>query len=144
MKFISVDEYLMGRATLSELSPEIIGNINILIPKVNDLLEIFSEYRSVNSGLRLDSDHVRIYDEINTKRRKKGLAPVSIPWGSTHLSGEGIDLEDKNDKLKEFCIKNIHLLKKLGLYMESPEFTDTWCHLQCRKTKSGLIIFKPY
>jgi hypothetical protein len=144
MDFVSVDEYLMNRGSLEELSDEIVRNINTLIPRVNELLERFGEKRNVTSGLRRMEDHIRIYEEINAKRRAKGLPEQKVPMGSKHLIGAAIDLEDKNDKLKEFCVKNTHILKELGLYMEDPSATDTWCHLQCIPPGSGKTVFRPF
>jgi hypothetical protein len=142
MKFISIEEYLMNRGSLETLSSEIVANINTLIPKINDLLERFGEKRDVSSGLRRMEDHLRIYAEINSKRKSQGLEPVKVPMGSSHLTGQAIDLEDKNDKLKNWCVNNISVLEELNLFMEHPSYTDTWCHLQIKPTKSR--IFKPY
>lgn len=143
MKYISVEQYLMGRVKYEELSYEQQCNVNTLIPKVNELLERFGEYRELSSGIRTMKDHLRIYEDINNKRKAKGLAPLKVPMGSKHLVCAAIDLEDKNDKLKVWCVKNTHVLRELGLYMEDPSATDTWCHLQCISPKSGKTIFMP-
>lgn len=128
MKFISVTEYLMGRAKLEDLSPELQSNVNTLIPKINDLLEKFGEYRKCNSGYRSLEDQKR----INPSAMK-----------SKHLSCQAIDLEDKNRVLSQWCLKNVKVLEELGLYCEDFKYTPTWCHFQIVAPKSGKRFFIP-
>jgi len=142
-KYISVDEYLMGRATLTALSPTIVANINTLIPKINDLLEKFGQYRAVNSGLRTMEDHVRIYANINKKRREQGRAELNIPLGSKHLSGAAVDLEDKSGELKRWLLENVQVLEDLGLYCEEFTHTPSWVHIQHIPPNSKRRFFKP-
>ncbi len=146
---ISVEEYLMGRATLETLPDETVRNINTLIPKVNDLLEAFyttfpnEPKHDVSSGIRTKEDHIRIYEEINTKRKAKNLPALSIPWGSKHLTGAAVDIEDKTDKFKNWILLNVKMLEDLGLYCEAFSHTDTWVHIQCISPKSGNRFFVP-
>ena len=141
MQYISVVEYLMGRAKLDDLDKEIVANINTLIPKVNELLEKFGEYRRCNSGIRLVTDQIRIYKEKNEARKKQGLPPVTVPMGSCHLKGAAIDLEDANGKLYKWCKDNIKILEQLGLYCE--ERQGGWLHVQIFAPKSGRRFFNP-
>lgn len=143
MKYISVLEYL-GGVEYGSISDEIILNINTLIPAVNELLEQFGEYRRCNSGLRSIEHHLRIYKDINDKRIKQGLTPLKVPMSSKHLIGAAIDVEDRNGKLKTWCLKNVKLLEKLGLYCEAFEFTATWVHFQTIAPKSQSRFFRPY
>lgn len=141
MRFISVNEYLMNRAKLETLAPEIISNINTLIPAVNDLLQRFGEYRACNSGIRLVADQIRIYKEKNELRKKQGLPELSVPMGSQHLKGAAIDLEDADGKLYKWCKDNIKILEELGLYCE--ERQGGWLHIQIYAPKSGKRFFNP-
>jgi hypothetical protein len=143
MKYVSANDYLMGRAVMNELSPTQIANINTLIPKVNELLERFGEYRKVNSGLRTMADHTRIYKEINAKRKAQGLPEKPVPMGSHHLSGAAIDLEDRDDKLKKWILNNVSVLDELDIYCESFSHTDTWVHIQCISPKTKKRFFIP-
>lgn len=148
-KLINVEEYLMSRATLETLPDETVRNINTLIPKVNDLLEAFytanptEPKHGVSSGIRTKEDHIRVYEEINTKRKAKNLPPLTIPWGSKHLTGAAVDIEDKNDKFKNWILLNVKMLEDLGLYCEALSHTDTWVHIQCIPPKSGNRFFIP-
>lgn len=118
----------MGRATLESLAPELVANANILIPKINDLLETFGEYRSVNSGYRRPEDN----------------AKVAVPkLKSAHLTCEAIDLEDRDGRLKAWLMKNRQMLVLQDLYMEHPDYCPTWCHLQTRAPKSRNRVFIP-
>lgn len=105
--------------------------------------------------------------------KKQGVAPgidqmtgtaVAGPWRpasvnertansgktSTHLTGEGIDLQDtKGRPLARWCLRNLALLEELGLWMEDPRWTagktqtDPWVHLQSRPPKSGRRVYVP-
>lgn len=138
-KYISVIDYLAGKATLDQLPDEIVRNINTLIPKINDLLEHFGAYRGVNSGYRTSEDQIRIY------KQKLGAAyDISkVAMKSAHLVGAAIDLEDKDRKLTHWALINLPLLQQMGLYIEEPASCPTWLHIQCISPKSGKTIFQP-
>lgn len=123
-----MDQFLMQRATLDTLTPEQVGNANTIVPRVNQLLDAFGEYRNCNSGFRTQEDQMR----INPK------AP-----NSAHTKACAIDLEDKDRALTHFCLNNLPVLEKIGLWMESPDATPTWTHLQCYAPKSGNRVFIP-
>lgn len=148
-KLISVPDYLMGRVTLETLPDETVRNINTLIPKVNELLDAFYKANpiepkhEVSSGIRTKEDHIRVYEEINAKRKAKNLPTLTVPWRSKHLTGAAVDIEDKNDKLKNWILLNIKLLEDLGLYCEAFSHTNTWVHIQCISPKSGNRFFIP-
>jgi len=140
--YISVLDYL-GSNSLSDLSKEHLGNVNSLIPAVNDVLNKFGEGRKITSGYRSMDDHIRIYDDINKKRKAKSLPELKIPTGSAHLAGLAVDLQDSDGKLDQWCLDNIDWLTEKGLYIEHPTATVGWCHIQLRKPKSGNNPFHP-
>lgn len=142
MRFISVLEYL-GSTELASLPPEHIANLNTLIPKVNELLSRFGEYRKCNSGYRSMEEHLAIYARINARRKAQGLPERRIPMSSRHLSAAAIDLEDRDGKLKAWLLNNVKVLEELGLYCEHPDDTPTWAHIQTTKPASGRRFFKP-
>lgn len=63
--------------------------------------------------------------------------------GSSHLYGCAVDIADADGKLKAWCKANQKKLVECGLWMESPEATKTWCHLQSYCPKSMNRIFNP-
>lgn len=125
MEYISVLEYMMGRIKPEELTAEQTGNMNTLIPRVNQFLEAFGEKRAVNSGYRSP--------EANAAAGGKKK--------SNHLVCAAIDLEDKDAKLYNFARKNEELLADLGLWCE--ERMGGWLHMQCVAPKSGKRFFLP-
>lgn len=128
MTFISMQDFLMGRTKLEDLTPEQLGNANTIVPKANELLEKFGEFRKCNSGFRSAADQMR----INPK------APHSA-----HTQACAIDLEDADGKLKAWLKANLNVLDELNLYMEAPSSTPTWVHIQAIPPKSGHRIFIP-
>ena len=129
MPHIDVFQYLMGRAKLESLPPDIQFNIISLLSKVNTLLERFGEFRKVTSGFRTQTDQMR----INPKVTK-----------SNHLRGLCVDLEDKDGRLDAFCCeKDFAILKELDLYIESPTATIGWSHIQNIPPRSKKRSFIP-
>lgn len=50
---------------------------------------------------------------------------------SKHLTGHAIDLRDNGTRdLAIWCLKNEDALAEIGLWMERPQWTPTWVHLQ--------------
>jgi hypothetical protein len=62
---------------------------------------------------------------------------------SAHLSGEAVDLEDKDGKIAILINARPDLLATYDLYMENTNYTSKWVHLQTRPTLSGRRIFVP-
>ena len=79
MKEITLNDYLMNRTGIVELSPALLDNSLKLIERTNKLLEKFGEYRKVSSGFRNMKDHLRIYKEKNELRKKQGLPELKVP-----------------------------------------------------------------
>ena len=128
IKYISVEEYLMGRIKVEELTPEQVGNMNTLIPKINTLLERYKRPLEMNSGFRTEEEQMR----INPKAPK-----------SKHTECAAIDIGDKDHNFRYWVLMHLDYLIELGLYMEDPSHTPTWVHLQCIPPKSGKRIFIP-
>lgn len=62
---------------------------------------------------------------------------------SAHMSGQAADLHDPQGVIKDAIMANLSVLEEFDLYMENPQYTPTWCHLQIRPTKSGNRVFIP-
>lgn len=124
---ITLVEYLMGRDTPHPISPELLQNAEDTVEGANELLRHYGSYRRVNSGYR--------DPEAN---RKAGGSPRS-----KHLTCQAIDLEDRDGSLAKWCLKNLKLLELIGLWMEHPDVTPTWIHLQIVAPGSGNRVFWP-
>lgn len=127
---ITLQEYYMGREVIysKDFTASVMQNAERLIATVNQLLSMFGEQRKVNSGWRPK----KLQMEINPR------AP-----NSKHITGDAIDLEDRNGKFKLWCVAHEDVLESLGLHMEHPKATPTWVHLQQVAPKSGKVIFVP-
>lgn len=118
---ITKADILMGRDKEYPLTPQLEVNLSILVQKIN-ILEASCPFKfKLTSGYRPG--------RFNTAA--KGAK------NSAHLTCEAVDVADAKGILKEYLVKNIEILNKLGLYMEDPAKTKTWVHLQTRKTKNN-------
>ncbi len=127
---ITLADFYMGRDRRfpDELTDEKRSNAEETIDKANQLLERFGETRKVNSGWRPAS--------IN--KSTVGAAPKS-----KHMECLAIDLEDKDGSLDAWCLENLEVLQEIGLWLESPESSPGWCHIQIVPPRSGNRVFKP-
>lgn len=128
MKF-TVDELLKAgthKWDKKDIDKTILHNMEDLCQKVNSLGYTPPMY--ANSCLRSIKDQQR----INPKA-----------MGSAHLYGAAIDISDKDGKLKTWLLKQPELLTYAGLWMENPDKTSGWIHLQLYAPKSMRRIFNP-
>jgi len=126
---ITLDAYLMGRDKKypDEYNEEIKKNALETVEKVQELLSIWGGYTEITSGWRPAA--------IN---QKAGGAKKS-----NHMVGKAVDLKDNNGNLDAWCLANLKVLEDIGLWMEDPEATPGWTHLQTCPPKSGRRVFKP-
>lgn len=128
MKF-TVDELLQAGShkwNKKDIDDVILRNLEDLCRKINALG--YTPPMRATSCLRSLADQKR----INPKA-----------MGSSHLYGCAVDIADADGKLKAWCKANQKKLIECGLWMESPEATKTWCHLQSYCPKSMNRIFNP-
>ena len=120
--------------TLSEMYPgykkeqvpaEVLANLKILMGKLNELGKYYAKPVIVKRGYR--------GAELNEK-----VGGVS---NSPHMTGHAVDLVDKDGEIDRFMMNSSDKLKKLGLYVEDPQETIGWCHVQFRKASA--IFFNP-
>lgn len=129
---ITIKSYFMGRdlTHANELTEEIMANAQVLVERINDLLQRAnrSDIQEVRSGWR---------------PRDLNDATPDAATASRHLSGEAVDLPDNDRTLATWCVDNLDDLQDIGLWMESPQYTPTWVHLQCVPPKSGKTVYIP-
>lgn len=126
----------MGRYdTHSKLyTGELPTNTLILLERVNKLLYfaraagVNPQDPPVNSGWRPP--------DINSK--VEGASKTSL-----HMTCQAIDLADPNGDLDKFCFNNQYTLTDIGLWLEHPDATPRWCHLQSKPPRSGNRVFRP-
>lgn len=103
------------RAKSDELTYEVKSAAMVLVDKINEL------------GRRLN---------LNSLSVSSGFRPTKInstipgaAKSSGHTKGLAVDFEDKDGKLKALIASKPEILRELGLFMEAPGHTPTWCHL---------------
>ncbi len=127
---LKLADYYMGRDRpyRGELTRELRANARETLRRVNRLLRRAGLMRKVASGWR----PAAINDTV------PGAAK-----GSKHLSCLAIDLEDRNGALDAWCMAHLETLEQLGLWLEHPDATPGWCHLQILPPRSGNRVFYP-
>ena len=125
--------------SLSELTKtatpdyEQLKNLKQLKKRLNVIRRKWGKPMIITSGLRSREQHEAIYRKLGKK----------APGGSAHLAGLAADIYDRDGQLSLWLLDRLNLLEKLGLYMESPERTRGWVHLQFRSPLSGRRVFQP-
>lgn len=133
---VSLKEYLKGFDP-NFLPIEHQRNIDILLPRLNELRSAYGKPLIVSSGYRSMEDHLRIYAQ-------KGITDkTKIPMKSLHLSGAACDFADPNQELQQFIKANQQLMKSIGLWFEDFIASKSWVHCQIFPPKSGKMFFLP-
>jgi hypothetical protein len=125
--------------TLKELNPHgfptnpiIDKNLALLLGRMNEFRAIYAKPMIVTSGLRSD--------ELQMELIKAGKSTARV---SKHLSGNACDIQDKDGALAKFCLDNVSVLERIGLWCEHPDYTKGWVHFQCMPPMSGKRFFIP-
>ena len=134
MAKVSLKEYLMGRDAQypAEYTPEVKANAEDLLNRVNALL--------LDLGL---GPTYPVYVSSGWRPSAVNAATAGAAKKSNHMLGRALDLKDGDGKLGKLFLANLHLLKKHGLYLENPEKTRGWSHLQNVAPGSGSRVFNP-
>lgn len=125
---ITLEEYLMGREELYPLTDEQKINAQETVKRINELLAVCNLERRVTSGYRPEAINAKIK---NAAKKSK------------HITCQACDIEDKDRALSTWCLENVEILVQRGLWLENPDHTPTWVHLQIVPPGSGKRIFNP-
>lgn len=150
---IILADYWMGRDAKypAQLTDAITDNARELLGRVNLLLSWAI------------ADHVQpALDRTTGTHVASGWRPPAIndatsnaAHASRHLTGEALDLRDTGTRdLARWCLRNLDALEEIGLWMEDPQWTPSWVHLQivppgsrrrvyCPSTKPALAVKLP-
>jgi hypothetical protein len=114
---ITLADYYMGRDRLytDELTPELVSNAHQMVACANELLQRAGLRRAVNSGWRPAAVNATVR---NAARQSK------------HMLCLAIDIEDDDGALDAWCMAHPEVLEVLGLWLEHPSATPSWCHVQ--------------
>ena len=72
---------------------------------------------------------------------QKKINPSAM--GSSHLYGCAVDIADPKGELKKWLETRVATLMNCGLWLENPEKTNGWIHLQSYAPRSMSRIFNP-
>lgn len=133
---ITLKEILKGK-DFDSLPKEHQDNLLILLERINKLRILYGKPMKVTSGYRSMEEHLGIYN-------RKGITdPNRIPMKSRHLYGQAIDISDPKGELDTWCQNNVKILEDIGLWLEHPDYTMGWTHLQIIPPSSGKRFFIP-
>lgn len=122
---ISLQE-MMGNNKYEDLSQELKDNAQELLKRLNVFRQKYGKPMYVTSGYRSPEHNAEIGGAKN----------------SAHCKCQAIDFRDGDGELKKYIKENPDILKECDLYMEAPESTPTWVHLQSRVIASGNRVFQ--
>lgn len=137
MNDVSLHDYQMGRNRIypQEWTPEVENNAIELLKRVNAFLkDLVTAVPALDKEMKVSSGWRPAAINANIANAAKK---------SAHMTGEAVDLLDINQSIAKEIVKYPELLAKHDLYLENPNSTKGWVHLQTRRTKSGNRIFNP-
>lgn len=123
-KYFTREEYTKGRDEVEPLNEEQEKNLHQLLTVMDQFREAYGKPLQISSGYRPAS--------VN--------ASVGGAKKSNHIMCLAVDFTDPDGEIDKFCLNNLDLLIRLGLYLESPVHTPNWCHLQLKKTSKRVFI----
>lgn len=115
----------MGREKEYPITPDMEKSLAKLLIAVNKLREKYGKAMVVTSGYRPGKYNTAAHGAKN----------------STHLLCEACDFRDTDGELDKFCTDNQELLADLGLWLEHPDSTPGWTHLDIRARDNR--VFRP-
>jgi hypothetical protein len=99
-------------------------NMADLLSRINHLIATFKIGTRVTSGYRPSAINEKI-----------GGAKMS-----THTVCAGIDLLDTQGDIGKMLKCNVKILEEYGLYLENPDYTKGWVHLDTKTRKNRIFI----
>jgi len=128
MKLLTRDDILMGRDKAYPIDEIQSANVDRLLSALHQLQLALETDLVVSSGYRPEAINAAV----------KGAAKRS-----NHIACLAVDLHDPDGALDTWCLENQKALELCGLWLEHPDSTPNWCHLQCVPPKSGRRVFRP-
>lgn len=137
---ITIEDYWHGndRAFPSLLTDELRKNASDTVSKVNLLL-----FHAVKDGVVLISTNKRSLVNSGWRPPAVNAATPNAAKRSNHMTGKACDVSDPTGSLDRWCMANLAELEAIGLWLEHPSKTPTWCHLQTVPPRSGRRVFQP-
>lgn len=125
---ITREEILMGRDKAYPLDEEQKENLEKLLIALNMFRKLYGKPMVVSSGYR----PAQINAVVEGAAKK-----------SNHIKCLACDFRDSDGELDKWCMENLDVLERCGLYLEDPNYTNGWCHLQAIAPPSKKRVFIP-
>ncbi len=139
---ITVEQYFMGRDEDydDECGTNIRQNAENTVDIINQLLEL-SAKDGVQPGI---NPNTGTFVSSGWRPAAVNEATCNAAAHSKHLDALACDLRDTSERaLARWCLSNLDTLEQLGLWMENPQWTPTWVHLQTVPPRSGRRVYIP-
>ena len=59
---------------------------------------------------------------------------------SQHCILRAVDFRDPTGSLDAWCARNVDILAQAGLWLEHPDYTPGWCHLDMKPRKNRVFL----
>lgn len=125
---INRNEVLMGREKLYPLDAKQEANLQQLLKALNLFRQMYGKPMTVTSGYRPAAINATVANAAKKSNHQMCLA---------------CDFADSNKELAKYCMDNLYILEQCGLFLEHPDYTKNWVHLQVVPPKSGKRVFIP-
>jgi hypothetical protein len=132
---ITLKDYWRGRDVKypRDLTPDIRSNATTTVEKVNQLLALAEEEGIVCEVCTSGWRPIAVNDSTSNSVK-----------ASKHIKALACDILDtENRDLARWCLRNLNQLEHIGLWMEDPQWTPTWVHLQIVPPGSGRRVYIP-
>lgn len=140
---ISLHDYWMGRDREFPLamSTALERNATLMVELANKVLVL-----AHSAGVTMDTNP-RTGSVVSSGWRPASVnasTPGAAPK-SKHMTGQAIDIYDPDGDLDEWLLTTDgqKVLHDLGVWIEHPAATKTWCHMQSVPPRSGRRVFYP-
>ena len=143
---ITIEDYFTGPGKVrrdekysADLTDDIRESASVLVERINRLL-----FEMVRDGVPLEVDpQTGSLSHSGWRPPAVNAATPNAAKKSRHMIGQAVDLYDPHGKLDAWCQLHVAALERIGLWLEHPDSTPGWCHLQSVPPGSGNRIFRP-
>lgn len=137
---ITLEHYWMGRDKAFPLALDTATRSNAVrtVDLANKLLQLASD-----AGVPLPANAAGTLVNSGWRPPAVNAATPGASRTSLHMTGQAIDLYDPTGEIDAWLMADRKPLEQLGLWLEHPDATPRWCHVQTRPPRSGNRVFHP-
>lgn len=114
------------------MNPSMAKNLQILFDRVMELQDALEKDLQITSGLRSDEQQMELIQQGK-----------SNAVHSKHCAGAAADILDEDGSIGKWAMENLESIARMGLWIEHPDYTKGWLHVQIMAPKSGKRVFIP-